>query len=84
LANHILGAQLKELNFEKSDLISKLARLEVGIPISRKKQRRYPRAIVVKSMRKKDVLDDQQLISHGTTNAKLRVALNLTGKSEAI
>lgn len=31
LANHVLATQLKELNIEKSELVSKLQKLEVRI-----------------------------------------------------
>lgn len=35
LANHVLAAQLKELNLEKAELVCKLQKLEVVLPTTR-------------------------------------------------
>lgn len=53
LANHVLATQLKELNIEKSELVSKLQKLEVGIVLVRRRPRSCPRGTAGRSTRRR-------------------------------
>lgn len=83
-ANHILATQLKELNIEKADLVTKLGKLEVTVSSRRRRQKSSRRETADRLIRKKGGFAGRLSISQGTTSVKSKDALNLTGNKRVI
>ena len=82
LANHVLATQLKELNIEKAELVTKLQKLEVTLSLGRRRRKSCRKAIADRSTRKSEECVGRRWTSPATTSARSKAALRVTGRSE--